>query len=631
MALENRDVTYVNKDFNDIRAQLINFSQTYFPNTYTDFSPASPGMMFLEQAAYVSDVLSFYLDNQIQETYLQYARQNNNLYDLAYMFSYKPKVTGLASVDLDFYQQVPAKVVGSQTVPDYDYALVFGRNTVSSTRNGISFIIEDEIDFSVSSSSDPTDVSIAQISSGEPQYYLLKKTRKAQSGTIQTETYTMGDYQQFPTIEIAADNIAGVINITDSDGNIYYEVNYLGQDLVFNSLKNTNTNDPNNYTDSFDAPYLLQTKSVNRRFVTRFLNETTLQIQFGAGKPGQTDEKITPNPDNVGIGLPFEQDKLTTAFSPTNFIFTDTYGIAPSNTTLTVRYITGGGVVSNVDANRVNQLDTTLINFLNADISNNILANYIFGTTAVNNRTAASGGQDGDSIDELRQNSLANYNTQLRNVTADDYLVRALSMPANFGVIAKAFTQKPAPNDPDTILDLYVLTYNSNKNLVNASTTLKSNLQAYINQYRMIGDTINIKDAYVINICINFDIITLPNVNNNEVLTNCINAVTDYFDINKWQINQPIVLREITVLLDNISGVQTVNNLEIINKAGTSSGYSQYAYSISGATQGGIIYPSLDPSIFEVKYPNTDITGRVVSLGTGTYQSGGGASSIGSY
>ena len=129
MAVQNKDITYINKDFNDIRAQLINFSQTYFPNTYTDFSPASPGMMFIEQAAYVSDVLSFYLDNQIQETYLQYARNFDNLYDLAYMFSYKPKTTGLAVVDVDFYQQLPSKVVGSQTVPDFDYALRILENT----------------------------------------------------------------------------------------------------------------------------------------------------------------------------------------------------------------------------------------------------------------------------------------------------------------------------------------------------------------------------------------------------------------------------------------------------------------------------------------------------------------------
>ena len=629
MALLNKDISYINKDFNDIRAQLINFSQTYFPNTYTDFSPASPGIMFIEQAAYVSDVLSFYLDNQIQETYLQYARQFDNLYDLAYMFSYKPKATGLASVDLDFYQQVPSKVEGTTIVPDFNYALIIGANTNSNTRTGISFIIEDAVDFSVSSSSDPTEISIAQVAGGEPTYYLLKKTRKASSGTIVSQDFTLGAYQQFPTLEINANNIGGILDIFDSDGNQYYEVDYLGQDLIYDSIKNTNTNDPNNYQDG-DAPYILRTRSTNNRFITRYLNETTLQIQFGAGNALQIDEQIIPNPDNVGIGLPFGQSKLTAAYSPTNFVFTNTYGTAPSNTTLTVRYITGGGTRDNVIANSINQLNTDNILFKNSDLSNSSIAQFVFDSLAVNNALAASGGGDGDTIEEIRQNTLANYNTQLRNVTADDYLVRTLSMPSNFGDIAKAFTSKPNIQDKDVILDLFILAYNVNRELVTTSDTIKSNLKTYLNQYRMIGDSVNIKDAFIINIGVDFEIITLPNFNNSEVIARCISELQNYFLISRWQINQPIILREITVLLDSIPGVQTVQNVSIINKAGTNSGYSQFAYDISGATQSGIIYPSLDPSIFEVKYPNTDIQGRVVSLGTGGFTSmGGGVSSIG--
>ena len=628
MALLNKDISYINKDFNNIRAQLINFSQTYFPNTYTDFSPASPGMMFIEQASYVSDVLSFYLDNQIQETYLQYARQFDNLYDLAYMFSYKPKATGLASVNLDFYQQVPSKVVGSQTLPDFDYSLIVGSNTTSNTQTGTSFIIENAVDFSVSSSSDPTEISISQVAGGEPTYYLLKKTRQASSGTISTQTFTLGAYQQFPTLLINSSNIGGILDIFDSDGNQYYEVDYLGQDLVYDSIKNTNTNDPNNYQDG-DAPYILRTKSTNNRFVTRYLNETTLQIQFGSGNALQIDEQIVPNPDNVGIGLPFGQSKLTTAYSPTNFVFTNTYGTAPSNTTLTVRYLTGGGTRDNVDANQVTQLNTGNTLFKNSNVSNTTTAQFIFNSLAVNNPIAASGGGDGDTIEEIRQNSLSSYNTQQRNVTADDYLIRALSMPSKFGDLSKAYTTKPSVKDPDTILDLYVLAYNLDGNLVTTSDAIKSNLITYLNQSRMIGDTVNIKDAFIINIGVDFEIITLPNFNNSEVLTRCITALQTYFAVSKWQINQPIILREITVLLDNISGVQTVQNVSITNKAGTNSGYSQFAYDISGATQSGIIYPSLDPSIFEIKFPNVDIKGRVVSLGTGTFNASGGVSSNG--
>ena len=612
-----RDIKYLNKDFSDFRSQLINFSKTYFPTTYTDFSPSSPGVMFMEQASYVGDVMSFYLDNQLQETYLQYARQTSNIYDLAYMFGYKPKTTGLATTDLDFYQLIPSKVEGTQTVPDYSYSLVFNPNTQisSKTNSSISFNIEDAVDFSISNSLDPTTVSIAQIDQGtnEPTYYLLKKTRKSTSGNINTTTFSFGDFEEFPTINIEALNIAGIVDITDSDGNIWYEVDYLGQETIFDSLKNTNINDPNNYLNSGDTPYILKTKQIQRRFVTRFLDSGSLQIQFGSGNPSNTDEEIIPNPNNVGLGLPYEKNKLTTAFSPSNFILTNTYGVAPTNTTLIVRYITGGGVESNVPSNNLTEVDTTTVQFLNSNL-NSTTAQYVFDSIVVSNPNAASGGQDGDSIDEIRENTLSNFNSQLRNVTADDYLVRALSMPSKFGVISKGYIQKPKAGTSNSTLDLYVLTYDSNKNLTSPSISLKNNLKSYINQYRMVGDSISIKDAFVVNIGVDFEIITEPNFNNSEVIINCISQLQDYFNIDKWQINQPILIKEIELLLDAVNGVQTVSKVIISNKVGVSDGYSQYAYPIEGATQNKIIYPSIDPTIFEVKYLNQDIKGKVTTL-----------------
>ena len=612
----NKNIKYINKDFTEFRASLVDYAKTYFPTTYNDFSPASPGMMFMEMAAYVGDVLSFYLDNQVQENYLQFARQSNNLFELAYMFGYKPNVTGVATTTVDFYQQVPAKLSGSTYVPDFDYALFIpGNSTVSST-NAVSFLISDPVDFSVSSSGDPTEVTIYQISAGNPTYFLLKKSRRAISSTINTTTFSFTSPIKFNTVEISATNLVGILDCTDSEGNIWYEVDHLGQEMVFDSIKNTNTNDPNFYQDN-DAPYLLKLKKVQYRFTTRFRNSTTLQIQFGAGTTSDSDENIIPNPDNVGIGLPFEQTKLTTAYSPTNFLFTKTYGIAPSNTTLTFRYLTGGGVSANVGANTLTRLNSTPV-FLNSNL-NNTTANAIFGSLAVTNPEAANGGGDGDSIEEIRQNSSANFASQLRNVTQDDYLVRALSMPPKYGEVAKAYIEPTkvknlSAGESNSILDLYVLTYDINRKLTTASLALKQNLVTYLSQYRMVNDAVNIKDAFVVNIGVDFDIIVLPNYVNNDVLSRCITALQTYFAISNWQINQPIILRDIYVLLDRIEGVQTVKNISITNKVGTNIGYSQWAYDISGATQNNVIYPSLDPMIFEVKYPSTDIQGRVVSL-----------------
>ena len=619
MATKKRNITYINKDFSELRASLIDYARTYFPTTYNDFTPTSPGMMFMEMAAYVGDVLSFYMDNQIQENFLQYARQTNNLYELAYMFGYKPNVTQVATTDVDFYQQVPSIVSGSTYYPDFTYSLFIDSNAVirSTSNNNISFLVEEPIDFSVSSSGDPTSVSIFSLSGNNPTYYLLKKTRKASSANINTTTFSFGAPVPFNTVEITGEKIIVILDIVDYDGNTWYEVDYLAQETVFDSIRNTNTNDPNLSQYQGDTPYLLQLQLIQRRFATRFIDSTTLQLQFGSGTTADNDAEIIPNPDNVGLGLPFGQSKLTTAFSPSNFIFTNTYGIAPSNTTLTVRYLTGGGVVSNVPSNDLTNL-TANISFLNSTL-NSTTANTIFNSLAITNPIAADGGGDGDSIDEIRQNASANYASQLRNVTQDDYLVRTLSMPSKYGVVAKAFieptkAQSQTAGQNASILDLYVLTFDVNNKLNIASRALKQNITTYLSQYRMVNDSVNIKDAFIINIGVNFDIIILPNFNSNEVLSKCILALQDFFTISKWAINEPIVLRDLYILLDAIEGVQTVKTINITNLVGENLGYSPYAYDINGATISNVVYPSLDPSIFELKYPNTDIQGRVVNL-----------------
>jgi hypothetical protein len=614
MATTNRDIKYINRDFSDFRSRLIQYAQTYFPQTYNDFSPASPGMMFIEQAAYVGDILSFYLDTQFQETFTQYAQQTNNVFELAYMFGYKPKISTAAQVDVDFYQQLPSIQVGTEYFPDFNYAITIPENTTVSSINGNSFIIEDKIDFSVSSSQDPTEISIYQISGPNPQYYLLKKTRNAVSANINTVTFNFNEPVPFNTVNISDSNFLKILDVKDADGNVWYEVDHLGQEMVFDTIKNTNINDPNKIDDT---PYLLRLKKVARRFATRILDNSTVQLQFGVGDPSNITEEITPNADNIGLGLPFEKDKLTTAYSPVNFLFTGTYGIAPSNTTLTVRYLTGGGVGSNVNANTLTVLNTTQAKFNQIDL-NNVTANYIFTSLASNNPKAASGGKGGNSIEEIRQNTLALIASQQRSVTADDYLVRALSMPSNYGSVSKAYIEQPklTDNQVSTIetLNLYVLSLNPKGQLDYANETLKNNLRTYLSQYRMIGDNIEIRDAFIINIGVDFEIIVLPEYNNNEVLLACITALQNYFNLNNWQINQPIFLRDLYILLDKIKGVQTVKNISISNKAGTTSGYSQYAYDIVGATQNQVIYPSQDPSIFEVKYPTTDIKGKVVPL-----------------
>tara|TARA_R100001377_G_scaffold85112_1_gene70338 strand:- start:170 stop:2047 length:1878 start_codon:yes stop_codon:yes gene_type:complete len=621
----DRDIRYTDRDFNSIKNQLIQYSKTYFPDTFNDFTETSTGMLFMEMAAYVGDVLSFYLDNQIQETYIQKARQTTNLYALAYGLGYVPKVTTVAKVSIDYFQQVPSIIVGGVSVPDYNYALLVPENTQVASKSdpNIKFLTEDAIDFSSSSSLDPTTVSVYQISGNNPSYYLLKKSRKATSATLNTTSFTFTNAKKFDTVSVNDANIVGILDVVDSNGNNWYEVPNLAQESVYNSIRNTNTNDPNFVSDP-EVPYLLELKAVQRRFVSRFMSSGSLQLQFGAGSTNSTTEEIIPNPDNVGLGLPFDRTKLTTAFSPTNFVFTDTYGIAPYNTTLTVRYLTGGGASSNVVAGELTGVNDKNVSFVNQPIITtpavtSALANQIFSSLATNNPLAADGGGDGDTVEELRLNALGNFQNQLRTVTTQDYLIRALSLPANLGVIAKAHAQPQkignySSGELPSVLDLYVLSYDINRNLRTASVTLKRNLMTYLSEYRMINDSINIKDAYIINIGISFEIVVNPNFNNSGTLTGCITELQKYFEVDKWQINEPIILKDIFVLLSKVEGVQIVKNIQISNLTGESLGYSDFAYDVIAANQNDVIYPSLDPMVFEVKYPNQDILGRVVPI-----------------
>ena len=618
MAKISRDIKYLNRDFNSLRKSLIDYSKTYFPTTYNDFSPTSVGTLFIEMAAYVGDVLSFYLDNQVQETFFTNARQVDNIFNMAYTLGYRPKVSQTSTVDIEVFQQVPSKVVGGTYFPDFDYALSIPDNFGLETSNGISFLMRDSIDFSVSSSLDPTEVSVYRITGNNPDFYLLKKTRKAISATISTTTFSFNSPLKFDTRNISATNLIGILDVKDSDGNQYYEVDNLAQDLIFNPLKNTNPNNPYYNENDLDTPFLLKTKQVQRRFVSRFLNSTTLQLQFGAGTTGDNSEDITPNPNNVGLGLPFKQDKLTTAFSPLNFTLTNTYGIAPSNTNLTVRYLTGGGIRSNVESNTITKIKSNInIKFVDTSVSNTTLANTIFGSIAVNNPTAADGGGSGDTLDEIKINTLSQFPSQLRTVTADDYLVRALSLPSDFGTISKAYATPTQMGDTTqgeipSVLDLYVLTVDASKKLKTTSNNLKQNLRTYLSEYRMINDSVRIKDAFIINIGVDFEIIARPGFNNNEVLNNCVDQLKSFFNTDNFEINEPIIFSDLFPLLDRIDGVQTVKNIQIVNKEGGL--YSSFAYDIEGATIDRVIYPSIDPMIFEVKYPDDDIRGKVVPL-----------------
>ena len=618
------DIKYFDKDFSTLKQDLINYARTYFQNSYMDFSPSAPGNMFIEMASYVGDILSFYTDTQLQETLLLYAQERKNIIALAYALGYRPKVTTAATATLDVFQLLPSDGAPNYN-PDWRYVTRLGANaTVKSISNpSITFVTQDVVDFSSSSSFDPTIVTIYQYytNTSNPQYYLLKKSVEAISGQVKTTQFTFNNPEQFSTVTINDSNIIQVLEIKDSDNNTWYEVPYLAQDAVFDESLNLPVNEPNYYNDDDSARFLLRLKKVDRRFVTRFDDDNNLILEFGSGVTSSPDEVIIPNPDNVGLGLVDGVSKMFMAYDPSNFMYTNEYGVAPSNTTLTVTYLTGGGVEANLPSDDIGLTDTVDIKINNYNL-NSTLINTVEGSIRFNNPSPSSGGGPGETTEEIRLQALANFPTQNRNVTKADYLVRALSMPAKFGYISKAYVTQDylVANDTDRqnfinnnplALSIYILSTNLDGKLTRASTVVKQNLKTYLSYNKMMSDAILIKDAYFVNIKVNFDITVLPAYNSQDVLTRCINTLKDYFNTSKWQINQPIIISDVYNTIGAIQGVQSVIKVSFDNLTGGN--YSSYSYNLNSATKQGVIYPSLDPMMFEVRFPDIDIYGRVVT------------------
>ena len=663
---KGKDIKYLNKDFTSFKDNLVEFAKTYFPKSYNDFSDASPGMMFIEMASYVGDVLSYYVDDTLKESLITYAEDKRSLIALAQYLGYKPKVSSPAITTLSVYQLVPSIGSGVNNVPDSKYYLKIkeGMKIISTT--DVEFRTTDIVDFNEDYNREIT-VYQRSTTTGEPTFYLVKKLVQAISAIQNELTIDFGDYNPFQSITLSENNIVQIYDVRDSNGNKYYEVPYLGQEMVFIDYPNTEVNDSELTQFKTSVPYVLKTIKTPRRFTVKINQDNSTTIQFGAGDPNAYDEQLIPNLKNVGLGLPNSISRLEESFDPTNFLKTKSYGTSPSNTSITVKYFVGGGVDSNVPKGtliQINQIeyedDISLFNTAE-------LATYfsIKNSVAVDNEIPATGGRGAETAEEIRQNALANFGAQNRAVTAKDYQVRVLSMPAKYGSIAKAYATADGTldnNSPSSILaspnhlqeftdlvmrfvnlpdaqeptrqsiqqditnflvgkasnsneknnpfaiNLYLLGYDYEGKLTNINRAVKENLKTYLNEYRILTDGVNINDGFIINIGIDFEIITFDNYNKSEVLTTCITELKNYFSIDNWTFNQTINLSEIELLLANVEGVSSVPMLKVTNKCGGK--YSSNAYNIDAATKGKVVYPSLDPSVFEIKFPDSDIKGR---------------------
>jgi len=662
-----KDIKYLNKDFSAFRDNLIEFSKTYFPKTNTDFTEASPGMMFIEMASYIGDVLSYYIDDTFKESLITTAEDLENVIALSHFLGYKPKVTAPATTLLSVYQIVPATGNGILNEIDTKYLLRIRQGMeIESKDESIKFITTDIVDFSDITDRDIT-VYQRDANTGEPTLYLAKKYVQAISATTKEVNFEFGSYTPFQTINLDDTNIIEVFDIRDSNNNKYYEVPYLAQEMVFLDYPNTELNDPDLVQFKDSVPYILKTLKTPRRFVCKVNPDLSTTIQFGAGDPSASDEQLIPNLKNVGLGLPNSIKRLEESFDPTNFLKTKTYGTSPSNTTITVKYYVGGGISSNIETSQLTRITSIVYDDDYSDLNQSQIGTYnsLKNSVAVTNEIPATGGRGGETLEEIRQNALGNFGSQNRAVTTKDYQIRALSMPTKYGSVSKCYATadgKLDNNSPSSILaspkalqeftdlvmgfinksdaeeptqntvsteirdflvgktsndneknnpfaiNLYMLGLDGSGRLTQINRAVKENLKTYLNEYKILTDGVNFSDGFIINIGVNFEVICYPNFNKSEVVAKCILDLKNYFNIDKWAFNQTINLNQLELILANVEGVSSVPVLQIINKCGGQ--YSTNSYNIEAATKNKVVYPSLDPSVFEIKFPDSDIKGR---------------------
>jgi len=736
------NVNYLNKDFASLKQSLMDYAKSYFPNTYKDFNEASPGMMLLEMNAYVGDVLSFYVDQQYREMLLPLAEERRNIINLANMFGYKVKPIVPSYVDLTFTQNLNSDTSDRSKV-DYSTGGIFNSGIqVKGTTNEIIFETLEVLDFQITESSDTNTVNTFDDNTGLAQTYNCKRTIRAISGKEKTSTFSIGAPEKFKKITLSDKNIIDIISCVDSNGNNWYEVDFLAQDKI--PIETHYTNDANRssaYHNALDGttsevavPYSLSYNKTSKRFTRETNVDNTTSLVFGNGilRNGQLVDEGFIDLEQIGVVVPGQQGDLSSAINPLLGDEYSTLGETPNNTTLTITYRVGGGINSNLPSS-----DLTIIQ--NGTTMNGSANGVDIKDLTVTNNVPARGGKDEETIDEIREKTKAFFSTQNRCVTKEDYEARVLNIPGRFGNIAKVYVARNVEGDtytadpnqfslsltsvlnstdgigsnlesivayinsglndgtPDgnsgllnilasaannniiiqneastlqqyfgtlstfelSAINIYVLAYNNLNELVgnpyeqgvSIPETLSENIKNYLANFRILTDTVQIINGYIVNFGVFFDVVAEKYADKNKVKVRCMDKIKEYFEIQKMQFNQPIYKSQLEYELMGVEGVRSLNHLtitqeqdyfydeptvdatlslptylysydeEIQNNDGTYGDYTTeggtpdygYYYDFQNAIVDGIIRPPepSTPAVFELKNPNQNIQGRV--------------------
>jgi len=613
MALKRDDIVpvrqrkYLAKDFDSLRAQILEYARLYYPDRLRDFSEASLGGLFLDMASYVGDNMSFYLDHQYGELNPETAIETPNIQ--RHLRTAGVPITGAspAIASVSIYIQVPAVTSDNVTIPQVSAIPVVQAGSIFSADNGITFILLEDVDFN-KKKSDGTYVASLKVglrqSDGTPRTFIMSTNGLCISGKEATDTFSIGSaFIPFREITLTNPNVSEITSVTDGYGNIYYQVSSLTDDVVYKNVMNT-AKDNDLVPDSIKlipAPYryLQNVDLASRRTV----------LTFGGGSADTLEDDIIPDPSDFAISFPYKKTFSRISVNPQQLLQTKTLGVAAVNTTLTISYRYGGGLSHNVPTNAIRNIQTLRM-FFPGNPTLTVAAN-VRSSTEVTNPIQVSGGEDAPTVNDLKALIPSIRNSQERIVSKEDLLARVYSIPSNFGRVFRAAVRSN-PNNP-LASQLFIISRNSEQKLIISPDTLKQNLQKYLKPYRLISDAIDVLDARVINLSLQFEIMVDPALNRNTILQQILTKLQNTFNVSQFHIDQPIIISDVVNAIFTVSGVVSVDRVEFKNVNGVINNrtYSDSTFDVSSNTRKNVIIPP-PGGIFEIRYPEVDIIGRAI-------------------
>jgi hypothetical protein len=596
---ETPPISYTSREFASIKADLVSYAKRYYPDTMADFSEASFGAMMVDMVAYVGDILSFYVDYQTNESFLDTAIEYNNVFRLARQVGYKPSRSFTSTGQVTLYIIVPATNTGGSTSPDMSYAPILKNGSKFISSGGTIFTLTEDVDFS--NPANEMVVASSDSNNDSPLSYAIKAYGKLISGEYKVEYISVGEFIRYPRFVLADRNIVEVVSVVDSQGNKFYEVDHLSQDIVYENIKNTKS-------DKSLAEYIIKPRPVPRRYTVEMIGPSTF-LQFGHGSDKNlTNEKIT-DPSKVVLQQHAKNYVTDKTFDPTKLLETDKLGVAPSNTTLTVIYRSNTANNVNIATNTLTDTSDIEFSFSNVSSLETAKVANVISSLDFENESPIVGDTTLPDAEEIRNRALGYYSAQNRAVTRQDYISLIYNMHPKFGSVKRAALYQDT-NSFKRNLNLYVLSENSNGNLIQTPSTIKNNLKSWLARYKMINDTIDILDAKIVNLSIEYEAMIDKEENKFGAL-DAINQRLAAFYTDKFDIAEPFMLSDVYGILKEIPFVLDVKNIYINLQTGLK--YSNVPFDIErNKSADGRMIVCPEDHIFEIRFPTTDIRGSIV-------------------